>query len=72
MTSSHLGTDGLLAQADVELVGRAAFAAGVPVLELRPADGTGLEEMFLQLTADTQRDTSSEHQPDPQREGALA
>jgi ABC-2 type transport system ATP-binding protein len=37
-------------------VGRIAFAAGLPVIELRPADGAGLEEMFLQLTADTQRD----------------
>ena len=66
ITSSSAGTDGLLAQADAEQVGHAAFAAGVPVLELRPADGTGLEEMFLELTADTQRD----HQPEP--EGALA
>src|SRR5688572_21171140 len=57
VTSSYVGTDGLLAQADADQVGRTAFAAGVPVLELRPADGTGLEEMFLQLTADTQRDT---------------
>ncbi len=76
VTSSYVGTDGLLAQADAEQVGRAAFAAGVPVLELRPADGTGLEEMFLQLTADTQRDDQPEHQPDHQPdhqpEGALA
>ena len=56
ITSSYVGTDGLLAQADAEQVGHTAFAAGVPVLELRPADGTGLEEMFLQLTADTQRE----------------
>jgi ABC-2 type transport system ATP-binding protein len=66
--SSYVGSDGLLAQADPEQVGRAAFAAGLPVLELRPADGTGLEEMFLQLTADTQRDGAPEHQP----EGAVA
>ena len=72
VTSSYVGTDGLLAQADAEQVGRAAFAAGVPVLELRPADGTGLEEMFLQLTADTQRDHHTDHQPDHQPEGALA
>jgi ABC-2 type transport system ATP-binding protein len=68
VTSSYVGTDGLLAQADAEQVGRAAFAAGVPVLELRAADGTGLEEMFLRLTADTQRDSAPDHQP----EGALA
>ena len=66
ITSSYVGTDGLLAQADVEQVGRAAYTAGVAVLELRSADGTGLEEMFLQLTAATQRDPR--HQP----EGALA
>ena len=29
------------------------------VLELRAADGSGLEEMFLELTGDTQRETSS-------------
>ena len=65
VSSSPVGDDGLLAQADAELVGRIAFAAGVPVMELRPADGAGLEEMFLELTADTQRDTN-------QLEGAMA
>ena len=34
--------------------GRAA--AGVPLTELRAADGAGLEEMFLELTADTSRE----------------
>ena len=75
VASSYVGSDGLLAQADAEQVGRTAFTAGVPVLELRPADGTGLEEMFLQLTADTQRDQTHD-QPDAhtelQTEGALA
>jgi ABC-2 type transport system ATP-binding protein len=42
--------------ADAELVGRVAWTAGVALTELRPADGAGLEEMFLTLTADTQRD----------------
>ncbi|MGW1343045.1 ABC transporter ATP-binding protein [Kribbella sp. NPDC002412] len=36
-------------------VGRVAQEAGVALVELRTADG-GLEEMFLQLTADTQRE----------------
>jgi ABC-2 type transport system ATP-binding protein len=67
IASSSVGSDGLLAQGDAERVGQAAFGAGVPVLELRAADGTGLEEMFLQLTADTARDHPM-HQP----EGALA
>jgi hypothetical protein len=35
---------------------------------LRPADGAGLEEMFLQLTAGTQRDSAR----DDDLEGALA
>ncbi len=42
--------------ADVSTVSRAAFAAGIAITELRTADGAGLEEMFLKLTADSQRD----------------
>lgn len=41
--------------ADPPRVGRVAQEAGVALIELRTADG-GLEEMFLQLTADTQRE----------------
>jgi ABC-2 type transport system ATP-binding protein len=63
VTTSSLGEDGLLVQADAEHVGRVAFAAGVPVLELRPADGTGLEDMFLQLTAETQREATPHNEP---------
>jgi ABC-2 type transport system ATP-binding protein len=48
--------DGALrADADPARVGRVAQEAGVALLELRTADA-GLEEMFLQLTADTQRE----------------
>ena len=68
VTSTPVGTDGLVAHADTAKVGRIAFAAGAPLLELRPADGTGLEEMFLELTAQTQRDTTSDNHP----EGAVA
>jgi ABC-2 type transport system ATP-binding protein len=68
VTSTPVGPDGLLAHADAAQVGKIAFAAGVPLLELRPADGTGLEEMFLELTAETQRGTSSDNHP----EGAVA
>jgi ABC-2 type transport system ATP-binding protein len=50
------GDAGLRTEAGPREVGRAAAAAGVALLELRTADGAGLEEMFLQLTADTQRD----------------
>jgi ABC-2 type transport system ATP-binding protein len=43
-------------EADAETVGQIAWSAGVALTELRPADGAGLEEMFLALTAETQRD----------------
>jgi ABC-2 type transport system ATP-binding protein len=58
ITWTPVGTDGLLAQAETTRVGTIAFAAGVPVVELKPADGAGLEEMFLELTAETQRDST--------------
>ncbi len=50
-TDATLRTD-----ADPERVGRIAHEAGVALMELRPADGAGLEEMFLALTSDTQRE----------------
>ena len=45
----------LVADAEPEAVGRAAAATGVVLVELRPADGGGLEELFRSLTgaADT-------------------
>jgi ABC-2 type transport system ATP-binding protein len=54
--------------ADAETTGRVAHGAAIPLIELRNADGAGLEEMFLSLTADTQRDT----QPNTHRVGAVA
>ena len=39
-----------------ERVGEVVHAAGLALIELRHADGAGLEEMFLELTADTQRE----------------
>ncbi|WP_310964285.1 ABC transporter ATP-binding protein [Nocardioides terrisoli] len=48
--------DGLRAEVDPVEVGRAAAAADVVLTELRPADGAGLEELFLQLTADDARE----------------
>lgn len=56
---SHM-TGALRVEADPDVVGRVALAAGVPLTELRAADGAGLEEMFLDLTADTQRETTTE------------
>ena len=47
---------GLQTDRSAEDVGRAAAAAGVVLTELRVADGAGLEEMFLTLTADDARD----------------
>ena len=47
---------GFRTDADPEHVGKVAQAAGVPLVELRTADGAGLEDMFLELTADTSRE----------------
>ncbi len=46
----------ILIDSDLATVGQIAFAAGIPLTELRAADGAGLEEMFLTLTAESQRD----------------
>jgi ABC-2 type transport system ATP-binding protein len=50
------GPNGLRAEADADQIGKVALAAGVPLTELRAADGAGLEEMFLELTAETSRE----------------
>ncbi|MEJ7834518.1 MAG: ABC transporter ATP-binding protein [Nocardioides sp.] len=64
ITVATFGDDGFRADADPELVGKVAQTAGVALHELRSADGAGLEEMFLELTADTSRENN--------REGAAA
>jgi ABC-2 type transport system ATP-binding protein len=46
----------LCIDADAPLVGKVAFDAGIALTELRPATSAGLEEMFLELTAATQRE----------------
>jgi ABC-2 type transport system ATP-binding protein len=51
---------GLNTDRSAEDVGRAAAAAQVVLLELRAADGAGLEEMFLSLTADDARERVTE------------
>ena len=48
--------DALRVEAEPDVVGQVALAAGVALTELRAADGAGLEEMFLELTAETQRE----------------
>jgi ABC-2 type transport system ATP-binding protein len=45
--------------AEIDRVGRAAYDGGVVLTELRTADSGGLEDMFLELTADTQRDRTA-------------
>jgi ABC-2 type transport system ATP-binding protein len=45
--------DALIADAAVDVVGRAVAAAGAVVTELRPGGGEGLEELFRTLTTTT-------------------
>ncbi len=56
LAATPTGDGALRTEADAELVGQAAHRAGLPLMELKSADGAGLEEMFLELTADTQRE----------------
>ena len=55
-TPGGTGALTLHVDADPELVGRLAHLADLPLVELRAADGAGLEDMFLELTANTQRE----------------
>ena len=50
------GSTALRTDAPAATVGRIALTAGIALSELRAAEGAGLEEMFLELTADTQRE----------------
>ncbi|MCA5894466.1 ATP-binding cassette domain-containing protein [Isoptericola sp. NEAU-Y5] len=54
-----LGTGGLAVEAEPLDVGHAAASAGVVLAELRPAESRGLEDLFLELTADHARETST-------------
>ena len=51
LTGTRTADGGVVVQADAEAIGRAAAGAGLVLLELRPADSGGLEQMFLSLTA---------------------
>ena len=53
---AHPVDGGLRVDAEPETVGEVALRAAVPLRELRGADGAGLEEMFLELTAETARE----------------
>lgn len=57
MSGSPAGDGFLRTEAEPVAIGRVAAAAGVVLVELRPADGAGLEELFLELTADDARET---------------
>ena len=48
--------DGFRVDAEALQIGKITAAAQIPLIELRPADG-GLEDLFLELTSDTQRET---------------
>jgi len=54
------GRGGFVTEAAAERVGRAAAEAGAVLLELRQADGAGLEDMYLSLTADDARERTTE------------
>jgi ABC-2 type transport system ATP-binding protein len=56
ITAAPSGDGGYRTEVEPVEVGRAAAAAGLVLTELRPAEGAGLEELFLQLTAEDQRD----------------
>ena len=51
--------EGLRVETETVEVGRVAADRGIVLIDLRPADG-GLEDLFLSLTADTQRDAVTE------------
>jgi len=56
VTATPSGDGALRTDADPALVGTVALKAGIALTELRLADSAGLEEMFLELTATTQRE----------------
>ncbi|MGH3510523.1 MAG: ABC transporter ATP-binding protein [Nocardioidaceae bacterium] len=64
------GDGGLRSDAEPVQVGQVAASAGVALIELRPAEGAGLEELFLELTSDTQRDGAPAAPTADQLEGA--
>ncbi|WP_306207839.1 ABC transporter ATP-binding protein [Actinoplanes sp. RD1] len=51
LTGTETADGGVVVQAEAEVIGRAAAEARLVLLELRPADSGGLEQMFLTLTA---------------------
>lgn len=64
--------DGLVATAESEEVGAAAHAGDVALSELRAADGGGLEQLFLSLTADDPQAQTPAQAQKPAQPGAPA
>ncbi|HET6154626.1 MAG TPA: ATP-binding cassette domain-containing protein [Marmoricola sp.] len=60
----------LRTDAEPARVGQVALAAGIALTELRSAESAGLEEMFLELTATSQRDTTPTHGPRTEKAAA--
>ncbi len=56
LTSTSARDGAVHTEAAPDVVGEIAFRAGVVLTELRSAESTGLEEIFLELTADDQRE----------------
>ncbi|PSL02124.1 ABC-2 type transport system ATP-binding protein [Haloactinopolyspora alba] len=69
--SKQASSGALHTEADAGTVGQVALATGVALTELRAADSTGLEEMFLALTDDSQRDGLRD-ETDTKTEGTAA
>jgi ABC-2 type transport system ATP-binding protein len=61
VVATPTGDGALRTDADADLVGRIALDARIALTELRTADGAGLEEMFLRLTADSDRKHTDNH-----------
>ncbi len=72
LVAHRAGPDALRVESEPRQVGLLALRAGLPLEELRAAEGAGLEEMFLELTADTQREATSASSSTTSREGAAA
>ena len=56
VTYNDTGTGSLIVDSTTEVVGRIALDAQLVLTELRPAEAAGLENMFLELTADDARE----------------
>ena len=55
-TCTVAGDGSVRTPVDPAVVGEVALAAALPLIELRSGGGAGLEEMFLELTAESQRE----------------